>query len=448
MRFDKPSIFVGPSFWNMMKTAGAGTLKGKAVRTTMRRIKKYTDCESAFQLRAIFVAMNMDSSHWIHAKLDFERMLVSFRNPYHTDEEERLKKPFEVILGALAAGDRASFDAKVGSWQAKVSLAAALAAAAAAAVGSCSGASSTGNCGVGDEAVPSVREAASFSSGGRAAVLMPPTTEGSHAALHIYGEGEAGLQAELSSYSVGVEAVGQRAAAAVRSFNLSRGATVGKWAGDAQAKINFKITLESCAGGGELQRRAGFTILPVSGVVVVDHFGLKSGFKGHGHGRALWMAMMLIADHITKTVFKSKLKKSKVITPTGDGPAFYRHMGYTLHKGDGNNDLTLEIATHTAIGGGAGERPTLPAYAAKWGLGGWSFEGKPPQNFPRQDDSVSCGPMTLAMVTYESDGLEPGFNQGDCEEGGVFRPRITHDLDRGRIDSVWELQQGGACGGN
>ena len=90
--------------------------------------------------------------------------------------------------------------------------------------------------------------------------------------------------------------------------------------------------------------------------MVVDHFGLKSGFKGHGHGRALWMAMMLIADHITKTVFKSKLKKSKVITPTGDGPAFYRHMGYTLHKGDGNNDLTLEIATHTAIGGGAGER--------------------------------------------------------------------------------------------
>lgn len=166
LRFDKPSIFVGPSFWNMMKTAGAGTLKGKAVRTTMRRIKKYTDCESAFQLRAIFVAMNMDSSHWIHAKLDFERMLVSFRNPYHTDEEERLKKPFEVILGALAAGDRASFDAKVGSWQAKVSLAAALAAAAAAAVGSCSGASSTGNCGVGDEAVPSVREAAPFRVGG------------------------------------------------------------------------------------------------------------------------------------------------------------------------------------------------------------------------------------------------------------------------------------------
>ena len=56
--------------------------------------------------------------------------------------------------------------------------------------------------------------------------------------------------------------------------------------------------------------------------------------------------------------------------------------------------------------------------------------------------------MTLAMVTYESDGLEPGFNQGGCEGGGVFRPRITHDLGRGRTDSVWELQQGGACGGN
>ena len=51
--------------------------------------------------------------------------------------------------------------------------------------------------------------------------------------------------------------------------------------------------------------------------------------------------------------------------------------------------------------------------------------------------------MTLMALNYEGDGLQPNFSKENCQEGGVFRPRITHDLDRGRVDSVWEAQRTG-----
>ena len=39
--------------------------------------------------------------------------------------------------------------------------------------------------------------------------------------------------------------------------------------------------------------------------------------------------------------------------------------------------------------------------------------------------------MTLMALNYEGDGLQPNCSKENCQEGGVFRPRITHDLDRG-----------------
>ena len=49
--------------------------------------------------------------------------------------------------------------------------------------------------------------------------------------------------------------------------------------------------------------------------------------------------------------------------------------------------------------------------------------------------------MTLMALNYEGDGLQPNFSKENCQEGGVFRPRITHDLDRGRADFVWDQAQ-------
>ena len=66
------------------------------------------------------------------------------------------------------------------------------------------------------------------------------------------------------------------------------------------------------------------------------------------------------------------------------------------------------------------------------------------KHYPDQaGDATSCGPMTLMALNYEGDGLQPNFSKENCQEGGVFRPRITHDLDRGRVDSVWEAQRTG-----
>ena len=68
-------------------------------------------------------------------------------------------------------------------------------------------------------------------------------------------------------------------------------------------------------------------------------------------------------------------------------------------------------------------------------LADWSYVGLPRKYYPNQTgDSVSCGSMTLMALNYEGDGLQPNFNKENYQEGGVFRPRITRDLDRGRID--------------
>ena len=110
-------------------------------------------------------------------------------------------------------------------------------------------------------------------------------------------------------------------------------------------------------------------------------------------------------------------------------------MGYSTHKADGNNDLRLPV---NVLSGGdscaaIGDKPERPK------LSDWSYVGLPPKHYPDQTgDAVSCGPMTLMALNYEGDGLQPNFSKENCQEGGVFRPRITRDLDRGRVSPAWE----------
>ena len=162
--------------------------------------------------------------------------------------------------------------------------------------------------------------------------------------------------------------------------------------------------------------------------------------KGEGHGRVVWMAMILVGAQILKAIFKTEAVASIVKEPTGDGPGFYRYMGYSTYKADGNRNLRLPV---NVLSGGdscaaIGDEPERPKFS------GWSYVGLPPKHYPDQTgDATSCGPMTLMALNYEGDGLQPNFSKENCQEGGVFRPRITHDLDRGRIDSVWEAQRTG-----
>ena len=61
------------------------------------------------------------------------------------------------------------------------------------------------------------------------------------------------------------------------------------------------------------------------------------------HGRVVWMAMILVGAQILKAIFKTEAVASIVKEPTGDGPGFYRYVGYSTHKADGNNNLRLPV---------------------------------------------------------------------------------------------------------
>ena len=132
------------------------------------------------------------------------------------------------------------------------------------------------------------------------------------------------------------------------------------------------------------------------------------------HGRVVWMAMILVGAQILKAIFKTEAVASIVKEPTGDGPGFYRYMGYSTHKADGNNNLRLPV---NVLSGGdscaaIGDEPERPKFS------GWSYVGLPPKHYPDETgDSTSCGPMALMALNYEGDGLQPNFSKENCQEG-------------------------------
>ena len=90
-----------------------------------------------------------------------------------------------------------------------------------------------------------------------------------------------------------------------------------------------------------MQRAAGIVLVPGSGIIIIDHLGVKT--NGEGHGRAVWMAMTLVGAHTLKVIFNTEAMASIVREPIGDGPKFYRYMGYSTHKADGNNNPRLPV---------------------------------------------------------------------------------------------------------
>ena len=56
--------------------------------------------------------------------------------------------------------------------------------------------------------------------------------------------------------------------------------------------------------GERLQRTAGIAVIPGSGIIIIDHIGVFT--KGVGHGRVVWMAMILVGAQILKAIFKTE----------------------------------------------------------------------------------------------------------------------------------------------
>jgi hypothetical protein len=127
-------------------------------------------------------------------------------------------------------------------------------------------------------------------------------------------------------------------------------------------------------------------------------------------------------DNDTETMNEFELRQHKVTKRRADE---LRPTRDSTYKADGNRNLWLPV---NVLSGGdscaaIGDEPERPKFS------GWSYVGLPPKHYPDQTgDATSCGPMTLMALNYEGDGLQPNFSKENCQEGGVFRPRITHGL--------------------
>ena len=440
-RFTKAVIYCGPSTYNSLISLTFQDPIGSAVRSIMSRVGEYAvECRSVFELRAIYLTLHVGGNHWVHAKIDFERLEISFRDLYHYNRLECLEPHFSGLLSGLYEQDRPLLEAEKDVWLAKKALKEALGSAVAPTAEREQGSNfmkiakiafqafaSIGSSDCSLEPLSLPQSVLSFAGKGKAAVLSP-ATDGRFAKLRLYQQDEADLISG-ATYDVDVKPLSTKAKKAVAALRGgSSAALVDKGAG----AIAFVLDIFD-SEGERLQRTAGIAVIPESGIIIIDHIGVLT--KRKGHGRVVWMAMILVGAHILKAVFNTEAVASIVKEPTGDGPGFYRHMGYSTHKADGNNDLRLPV---NVLSGGdscaaIGDEPERPK------LSDWSYVGLPPKHYPNQTgDAVSCGPMTLMALNYEGDGLQPNFSKENCQEGGVFRPRITRDLDRGRVSSVWE----------
>ena len=246
----------------------------------------------------------------------------------------------------------------------------------------------------------------SFARKGKAAVLSP-ATDGRFAKLCLFQQDEADL-IPGATYDVDVAAMSTKAREAVAAL---RGGSSAAQVDKGDGAITFFLDIFD-SEGERLQRTAGIAVIPGSGIIIIDHIGVFT--KGVGHGRVVWMAMILVGAHILKAIFNTEAVASIVKEPNGDGPGFYRYMGYSTYKADGNRNLRLPV---NVLSGGdscaaIGDEPERPKFS------GWSYVGLPPKHYPDQTgDSTSCGPMALMALNYEGDGLQPNFSKENCQEG-------------------------------
>ena len=88
-RFRKAVIYCGPSIYNSLISRTFQDPFGGAVRSIMNRVRKYTECSSVFELGAVYFTLKVGGSHWVHAKIDFEQLEISFWDLSHYWRQRR-----------------------------------------------------------------------------------------------------------------------------------------------------------------------------------------------------------------------------------------------------------------------------------------------------------------------------------------------------------------------
>ena len=229
-RFRKAVIYCGPSTYNSLISHTFQDPIGVAVRSIMNRVRKYTKCSSVFELGVVYFTLNVGGNHWMHAKIDFEQLEISFQDLYHSNRLEGLKSHFYGLLSKLYEQDQPLLEAEKGVWLARKALGSAIAPTAAMdsdlpaerEQGSNfmkmakSALQAVVSIGSSDCSLEPLSLPLSFARKGKAAVLSP-ATDGRFAKLCLFQQDEADL-IPGATYDVEVAAMSTKAKKAVAAL--------------------------------------------------------------------------------------------------------------------------------------------------------------------------------------------------------------------------------------
>ena len=78
----------------------------------MNRVRKYTECSSVFELGAVYFILHVGGNHWVHVKIDFEQLEISFPDLHHSNRLEGLEPRFSGLLSKLYEQDQPLLEAE------------------------------------------------------------------------------------------------------------------------------------------------------------------------------------------------------------------------------------------------------------------------------------------------------------------------------------------------
>ena len=67
----------------------------------MNRVQKYLERSSVFELGAVYFTLDVGGNHWMHAKINFEQLEISFRDLCYSNRLEGLEPRFSGLLSTL-----------------------------------------------------------------------------------------------------------------------------------------------------------------------------------------------------------------------------------------------------------------------------------------------------------------------------------------------------------